>query len=293
MSATACGLYVLGRVDSVEFQRAKLLAEELERKHANVSVVCKGRFPTTFEAELEERVGSGASKEEPYATSPVLIVCNQEQVLGSLREFETWAQAIYEVKLSPNQQECRKFAKQALTRLMSETQRTFCFFDVAQEGKEGSRRIIVELFDDICPKTCSNFKALCEGDDFVYCPFHRVVPGGWVQGGDTFDGSGRNSSAAKKDQKFFPDENFAFKFSERGVMGMANEGQAHTNGSQFFISLAPLPWLNCKRVAFGRVVFGMEVVESMEKCECRNERPINSFFIRRCGIFNISENDVQ
>lgn len=80
-------------------------------------------------------------------------------------------------------------------------------------------------------------------------PIHRVVKGGYVQGGDVVDGTGKG-----KPKFHIPDESFAVKHDEPGILGMANNGDAHTGAAQFYVTLAPLPWLDGKRVAFGKVV---------------------------------------
>ena len=63
---------------------------------------------------------------------------------------------------------------------------------------------------------------------------------------------------------------------------MANAG-AHSNASQFFITLAPLPWLDCKAVAFGRVIKGLPALRVFNRLETRNERPVDSITIGGCG----------
>lgn len=80
------------------------------------------------------------------------------------------------------------------------------------------------------------------------------------------DGSG------KGDPGFvLPDETFAVKHDERGVLGMANKGQPHTAASQFYITLQPLPFLDGKRVAFGRVLTAEGEAGHGSKGEARRE----------------------
>lgn len=69
----------------------------------------------------------------------------------------------------------------------------------------------------------------------------------------------------EKDRKFFHDESFAVLHDKPGVLSMSNEGQPHTNGSQFFVTLNAIPILDKRCVAFGRVVSGMRVFRRIEK----------------------------
>lgn len=81
-------------------------------------------------------------------------------------------------------------------------------------------------------------------------PFHRVVRGGWVQGGDIVSGDGDGGVSIYGVD--FADENFSVKLNRAGILAMANDGP-HTNSSQFLVTLSPQQWLNYGVVAFGRL----------------------------------------
>ena len=160
--------------------------------------------------------------------------------------------------------------------------RPHCFFDIVIEGKPAGR-IIFELFSDITPKTCENFRALCTGEKgFGYkgCPFHRIIPDVMIQGGDfiTHNGEGGKSIYGAK----FKDENFIVSFKGPGELAMANAGP-NTNSSQFFITTTKCDWLTGKHVIFGKVFEGLDVVREMEKIGSSSGKPKKSVIIADCG----------
>ena len=102
------------------------------------------------------------------------------------------------------------------------------------------QRIIIELFDDICPITCKNFRELCLGFvrkdqsriSYINTEFHRVVKGQYIQGGDIrkMTDSAESNSCSVFDKGEFADESFEFKHREPGMLGMCRRGGfANTN----------------------------------------------------------------
>jgi cyclophilin family peptidyl-prolyl cis-trans isomerase len=146
--------------------------------------------------------------------------------------------------------------------------------------------ITFELFSDVVPKTAENFRVLCSGEQgeelkYAGSPFHRIIPGFMIQGGDFTNGNGTGGKSIYGER--FEDENFDLKHTEAGLLSMANAGP-DTNGSQFFITVAPTPWLDGKHVVFGKVVDGMEVVEAMEKEGSRSGRTKDPVVLERCRV---------
>jgi peptidyl-prolyl cis-trans isomerase A (cyclophilin A) len=141
---------------------------------------------------------------------------------------------------------------------------TYAVFSTT-EGK-----ITVRLFETDAPKTVANFIALAEGSkewshpvtgaestDKLYdgTVFHRVIPDFMIQGGDPA-GTGMGGPGYR-----FEDETKGapHKFDSAGKLAMANSGP-NTNGSQFFITVAPTPWLTGNHTIFGDVVEGQDIV---------------------------------
>jgi len=117
--------------------------------------------------------------------------------------------------------------------------------------------IVLELYWDHAPKTCQNFLELAKRGYYQNCVFHRIIKDFICQGGDP-TGTGRGGSSIYGGP--FEDEiTNALKHTGAGVLSMANSGP-NTNGSQFFVTLGPCPWLDGKHTIFGRVMSGMRVV---------------------------------
>jgi len=130
---------------------------------------------------------------------------------------------------------------------------------VVLETNQGA--IEIKLMTDMAPKTCENFMGLIEKGYYDGIIFHRVIKSFMIQGGDpTGTGMGGDSIWGKP----FEDEvSASVKFDKPGLLAMANSGP-NTNGSQFFITTAPTPWLNMKHTIFGEVVVGYDVVQKIE-----------------------------
>ena len=128
--------------------------------------------------------------------------------------------------------------------------------------------VVFELYYDEAPKTCQNFVELARRGYYDKVIFHRVIKDFMVQGGDP-TGTGRGGQSIYG--KNFEDEvTPKLKHTGAGILSMANSGP-DTNGSQFFITLGPTPWLDGKHTIFGRVKSGMRVVQRMGMIECDSQ----------------------
>ncbi|KAJ3109581.1 hypothetical protein HDU96_007184 [Phlyctochytrium bullatum] len=166
-------------------------------------------------------------------------------------------------------------------------------------GGEAAGRIVMELFTDVAPKTCENFRVLCKGDTvsktsgvklaFKGSKFHRVIERFMIQGGDFTAGNGTGGESIYGEK--FEDEDFSLKHNKPGLLSMANAGP-NTNGSQFFITTVPTPHLDGKHVVFGQVIKGMSVVRRIEKTEKgANDRPLLDCTIEDAGELLAGQDD--
>ena len=156
-------------------------------------------------------------------------------------------------------------------------------------------RIVARLMPEHAPTTVANFVDLATGkrewrdprdgarkseplyDDTI---FHRVIPGFMIQGGDP-EGTGRGGPGYRFEDECPPG---GPKFDRPGLLAMANSGP-NTNGSQFFITVAPTAWLTGKHTIFGEVTEGMEVVEAIAGVETgRDDRPREDIVVERVEI---------
>ena len=138
--------------------------------------------------------------------------------------------------------------------------------------------IALELFDADAPKTVENFVKLSKDGFYDGITFHRVIPDFMIQGGcPRGDGTGGPGYE-------FEDEPNEHRIV-RGALAMANAGP-NTNGSQFFIvTVEGAPWLDGKHTVFGRVVSGMEAVDSIEGADTDGrDKPTNDAVIERVEL---------
>ncbi|XP_062980873.1 probable inactive peptidyl-prolyl cis-trans isomerase-like 6 [Elgaria multicarinata webbii] len=223
---------------------------------------------------------------------PSNVMCFVDgQLLGDEKMLLKWAYDVWDYQDFKPTALYEAITQDFLMKYMRSKKHVFVFFEIAiQEVPIG--KLLFELYSDICPKTCRNFQYLCTGQKknpesglaltYRDSIFHRLVKNGWIQGGDIHEGRGNGGEAIYG--PIFEDENFAVPHDRRGVLGMANKGR-HSNGSQFYITLQPAPYLNDKYVAFGQVIEGSEVLRELEATNTFNERPVVECKIINCGVF--------
>lgn len=148
--------------------------------------------------------------------------------------------------------------------------------------------ITVELYDKHAPRTCENFIQLTKRGYYDGTIFHRIIGDFMVQGGDpTGTGFGGESIYGKT----FEDEiHPGLKHTGAGILSMANSGP-NTNGSQFFLTLAPTPWLDGKHAIFGRVCNGIKVLQRIGRVKTDSEdKPLEQISIKAAKVDDIVEN---
>ncbi len=148
-----------------------------------------------------------------------------------------------------------------------------------EDSKKGDGNIVniettmgnikIKLFTKEAPVTTANFKKLINQDFYNGLIFHRVIDGFMIQTGDP-TGTGTSGSKDVIQDEFGP----GLKFDKKGILAMANRGP-NTGTSQFFITLAPTPWLDGKHAIFGEVTGGMDVVDKIGKTKVGpNDKPV-------------------
>ena len=154
--------------------------------------------------------------------------------------------------------------------------------------------IVIHLFDDKAPKTVANFVGLATGTKEWIDPksqqkvkrplyngtiFHRVIAGFMIQGGDPL-GNGTGGPGYRFEDEFRSD----LRHTKGGILSMANAGP-NTNGSQFFITLAPTLHLDNRHSVFGEVVKGEEVVIAIGNVPRNpNDRPIKDVVLKEVVV---------
>jgi len=139
--------------------------------------------------------------------------------------------------------------------------------------------ITLELFASKAPVTVNNFVFLARDGFFNGVIFHRVIPRFMIQGGDP-DGTGMGGPGYKFQDEF----DSSLGFDTTGILAMANSGPA-TNGSQFFITVAPTPHLNGAHTVFGKVTEGQDIADAISNvAQDSGNRPTDPVIIERIEI---------
>ncbi|KAL2082221.1 hypothetical protein ACEWY4_022039 [Coilia grayii] len=289
---------VVGHLKEHPFQIAKGIAEGLKQKFSSsfADPVVRPLVECEWYAYLNNK--KKELRGEVWNFDGPLMVYLDGRLIGDEKELAKWAQEVWGFTLHRPKALNLALTEDYYSKHLRETGAIVLFF-----GWFSHRLInhsmfwicVFQLFSDVCPKTCENFRALCTGEkglsenDLVLSykgsVFHRVVPNGWIQGGD-INPAGKGTGGESIYGPTFDDESFAVSHTKRGILGMANQGP-HSNGSQFYITLQPALWMDRKYVAFGQLIEGTEVLQKLEDVPTQNERPTVYCRVVACGVLQL------
>ncbi|XP_010009670.1 PREDICTED: peptidyl-prolyl cis-trans isomerase-like 6 [Nestor notabilis] len=282
---------VVGLLQDTGFHVAKCTAEALKLKFPSkfADPVIQPLVESAWHEYLQEKKKELRGEVWGYTSS---VMCFLDgQLLGDEKDLLKWSYREWRYRDYRPEALYQAIAEDFYSKYQKSTQHVFVYLEIAIE-EQPIGRLLFELFSDACPRTCENFRALCVGGAKSRCDgreltyknslFHRIVENGWIQGGDIITGKGDQGESIYGPT--FEDESFSVRHKGRGILGMANKGR-HTNGSQFYITFQPSPYLDKKYVAFGQLIEGTEVLQRLEAVPTDNERPLVPCKITNCGTF--------
>ncbi|KFW68754.1 Peptidyl-prolyl cis-trans isomerase-like 6, partial [Pygoscelis adeliae] len=287
---------VVGLLRHPAFHVAKCAAEALKLKFPSkfADPVIQPLVEFAWHEYLQEKKKELRGEVWAYASSVMCFVGGQ--LLGDEKELLKWSYHEWDYRDFKPEALYQAIAEDFYTKYLKNSQASsthvFVYLEIAIE-EQPIGRLLFELFSDACPRTCENFRALCaggvtsprDGRELTYknSLFHRLVKNGWIQGGDIITGKGDGGESIYG-PTFEENKYLRYLKRGRGVLGMANKGR-HSNGSQFYITLQPAPYLDKKYVAFGQLIEGTEVLQRLEAVPTYNERPTVDCKIINCGTF--------
>lgn len=266
-------IHAYGKYADALFQKYRVAAEFLAKERPDVQATVQGFFETQYQQQLKLIKSTyGGSFTQAKPSNAIVFAETDDAILYFSNEtrFFEWARKRFEYE--DNTRVCfyNRIGNKMVQQVKESIGRSYCALGFAV-GDQPEEVVHLELFDEECPTLARNFLDLLAKPEFKGHPVHRVKAGSWIQAGDLVDGSGLHSTGA--DGNLLRDESFNFRHDRAGLIGMCNHGK-DTNGSQFYITLREMPFLDGKSVIFGRVIGGMRGVLQIGKLATRNERPV-------------------
>lgn len=265
-------IYLYGKHQDPTFQRLKAAADHLAAEHQSVKATVEAFFDTQYEQHLRHVVAHyGGSFSQAKASAPLAFVEADDKILyfASDKWFLEWLLLRYKYEDTTSFLLYKRMGVKALQAAKEQSGRSCCALTI-QVGAEAKETVQLQLFDEVAPELARNFLKLLSHPKFDGSPVHRVKAGSWIQAGDLVDGSGRNSDGA--DGSFLRHESFSVPHDRPGLLGMCCHAK-DTIGSQFYITLRELPYLDGKFCVIGRVISGMRTIIRIGKMATKNERP--------------------
>ena len=281
---------LVGKVNAPRFHRARALVQSLG---ANLNATVKSMLPIDYERHVEilqKDLGGVA-----WGHSANVMVMVDGAYLGDDEALIAWVRtqklSIAALNSDGSGVSWESTAETAYATYLATSGHQYAFLDLAVDGQNVGR-MLFELYAAKLPKTCENFLRLCTGGSvapstglplhYMGTPIHRIVPGGWIQGGDVVSGTGAGGASVLGDT--IPDESFCIPHDMPGVLGMATSAAGpHTGASQFYVTLAEMPSFDCKSVAFGRLIDGGKVLHFVGSLETSMGRPKGAVSVCSCG----------
>lgn len=280
-------IHVHGKYQDPLFQMYRVAAEFLSQDRSDVEATVEGYFETQYEQQLRYIVNSygGSFEQSRPSTALVFAETDDDTVLFFLNEkrFFDWAYKRFKYEDHTNLVFYKRIGNKTYKSRKEQTGRSHCALGI-QIGDEPQETVHIELFDEECPELARCFLRSLANERFAGHPIHRVKAGAWIQAGDLVDGSGLNSESPEGG--LMRHESFNVPHDRAGLLGMANHGK-DTNGSQFYITLRELSFLNGKSVIFGRVISGMRTVLKVSKVQTKNERPMQD--VKVCCVAEFTQ----
>mmetsp|Transcript_11071 Transcript_11071/g.29300 ORF Transcript_11071/g.29300 Transcript_11071/m.29300 type:complete len:696 (+) Transcript_11071:92-2179(+) len=268
-------LHVYGKFSDGTFQKMKKAVEYLAASQDHVQAIVQGYEETQYEQVVKRVVNMyDGPFRQSKPSSPLVYAETPDSVLyfANEKRFLDWAYKLFRYEDRTRHPFYSKIGAKEHRQMRESNGRSYATIGF-QTGEDPKELLHFELFDEECPMLTRNFLELLQDPRFNGHLVHRVKRGGWIQAGDLVDSSGLHSEAsASFGVKHLKDESVSRKHDTAGLLGMCTKGK-DTSGSQFYITLRDLHFLDDRSVIIGRVVGGMRTAIKLGKIETRNERP--------------------
>jgi len=296
---------VHGIYADAEFEKCRVTLRNLINLKKGLKVQMKRYFPLDYEFLIEDYKKTPKYQDTAImlyknSQSPLIIV-NQKYVISpkhlyalmyKLYEYEDNSPLFVYKRLA-----LTEYAKYFQTNKQYEY--VYMDFMIYFERQFFPQRVVFELDVQVAPKTCRNFIELIKGTEtpdgkklhYKGSMIHKVWNNGFIQGGDIELQNGKGGYSIYG--KYFEDENYVLKHDKAGLLGMAGNGTKHTNNSQFYVTMLPLPSYDNKFVVFGRVVDGFRVIKLINKLASNGTKPEYEVKVYDCGLFTYNTQKVE